>query len=207
MTTDRKTDSGLNWQEAYARLERLAQATGRASTHSAEEAQAVLDTRARELARPTAPERASGTLLEVARFRSSGQEYALETRFVHEVLRGAELTPLPGAPPLLRGLTLLRGEVLPVVELAPLFGRPVSGHGSGVLLIGLGRADLGLAVETVEEVVLLSRDTLLPPPATLAAEAVRLVSGIHREGTLLLEGEALLSDSRLVFDLTDEGKV
>ncbi len=73
------------------------------------------------------PERASGTLLEVARFRSGGQEYALETRFVHEVLRGAELTPCPGAPPVLRGLTLLRGEVLPVVELAPLFGRPASG--------------------------------------------------------------------------------
>ncbi len=62
-------------------------------------------------------------------------------------------------------------------------------------------------MEAVEEVVLLPRETLLPPPATLDAEAARLVSGIHREGTLLLEGEALLSDSRLVFDLTDEGKL
>jgi purine-binding chemotaxis protein CheW len=207
MTTDRKTGQGLNWEEAYARLDRLAKATESANTRTPEEAQALLDARARELARPAVPERASGTLLEVARFRSGGQEYALETRFVHEVLRSVELTPLPGAPPLLRGLTLLRGEVLPVVELGPLFGRPVSGHGSGVLLIGLGRADLGLSVESVEEVTLLSRDTLLPAPATLAAEAVRLVSGIHREGTLLLEGEALLGDSRLVFDLTGEGKV
>lgn len=205
--TDRKTGQGLDWEEAYAWLDRLAKAAESASSRTPEEAQALLDARARELARPMVPERASGTLLEVARFRSGGQEYALETRFVHEVLRSTELTPLPGAPPLLRGLTLLRGEVLPVVELGPLFGRPVSGSGSGVLLIGLGRADLGLSVEAVEEVVLLSRDTLLPPPATIAAEAARLVSGIHREGTLLLEGEALLSDSRLVFDLTDEGKV
>ena len=204
--TDRKTGQGLDWEEAYAWLDRLAKATESASSHTPEEAQALLDARARELARPVVPEE-PGHRREVARFRSGGQEYALETRFVHEVLRSAELTPLPGAPPLLRGLTLLRGEVLPVAELGPLFGRPVSGTGSGVLLIGLGRADLGLSVEEVEEVVLLSRDTLLPPPATLAAEATRLVSGIHREGTLLLEGEALLSDSRLVFDLTDEGKV
>jgi purine-binding chemotaxis protein CheW len=203
---ERKTGPGRNWEEAYARLSQLATATGSATTRTPEEAQALLDARARELARPVVPERASGSLLEVARFRSGGQEYALETRFVHEVLRTVELTPLPGAPPLLRGLTLLRGEVFPVVELAPLFGRPPSGHGSGVLLVGLGRPDLGLAVEAVEEVVLLPRDTLLPPPATLPAEAVRLVSGIHREGTLLLEGEALLGDSRLVFDLTDEGK-
>jgi purine-binding chemotaxis protein CheW len=203
---DRKTGPELNWAEAYARLSQLATATENASTRTLEEAQAVLDARARELSRPTLPERPSGALLEVARFRSGDQEYALETRFVHEVLRTAELTPLPGAPPLLRGLLLLRGEVLPVVELAPLFGRPASGRGSGVLLVGLGRPDLGLSVEAVEEVALLPRDSLLPPPATLAAEAVRLVSGIHREGTLLLEGEALLGDSRLIFDLTDEGK-
>lgn len=203
---ERKTGPGLDWEEAYARLSRLAKVTESATARTPEQAQAVLDARARELARPVVPERASGSLLEVARFRSGGQEYALETRFVHEVLRNAELTPLPGAPPLLRGLTLLRGEVLPVVELAPLFGRPPSGRGAGVLLIGLNRPELGLSVEAVEEVVLLPRDTLLPPPATLSAEAVRLVSGIHREGTLLLEGEALLGDSRLVFDLTDEGK-
>jgi purine-binding chemotaxis protein CheW len=204
--TERKTGEGLDWEAAYAQLDRLAKATESANTRSPEEAQTLLDARARELARPLVPEKPSGALLEVARFRSGDQEYALETRFVHEVLRTAELTPLPGAPPLLRGLTLLRGEVLPVVELAPLFGRPASGRGSGVLLVGLARPDLGLAVESVEEVVLLPRDTLLPPPATLAAEAVKLVSGIHREGTLLLEGEALLGDSRLIFDLTDEGK-
>jgi len=203
---ERKTGQGLDWEEAYARLARLATATESASVMKPEEAQALLEARARELARPSVPARPSGSLLEVARFRSGGQEYALETRFIHEVLRTAELTPLPGAPPLLRGLTLLRGEVLPVVELAPLFGRPASGQGSGVLLVGLARPELGLSVEAVEEVVLLPRDTLLPPPATLAAEAVKLVSGIHREGTLLLEGEALLGDSRLVFELSDEGK-
>jgi len=204
--TIRKTGQGLDWEAAHARLDQLGRATESATTRTPEEAQALLDARARELARPSVAEKPSGSLLEVARFRCGGQEYALETRFVHEVLRTVELTPLPGAPALLRGLILLRGEVLPVVELAPLFGRPASGRGSGVLLVGLGRPDLGLAVEEVEEVALLPRDTLLPPPATLAAEAVKLVSGIHREGTLLLEGEALLGDSRLIFDLTDEGK-
>ncbi|NPC86527.1 chemotaxis protein CheW, partial [Pyxidicoccus fallax] len=34
-----------------------------------------------------------------------------------------------------------------------------------------------------------------------------LVSAAEPDGTLLLEGEALLGDSRLVFDLSDEGTV
>jgi purine-binding chemotaxis protein CheW len=201
---EHKTAEVLNWAQAYARLEQLAR-SAEASTSTPEEARAVLDTRARELARPLSPEREAGTLLEVARFRSGGQSYALETRFVHEVLRGMELTPLPGAPALLRGLTLLRGEVLPLVELGPLFGRPATRAGDVILVVGAARPELGLCVDEVEEVTSLPRDTLLAPPAALEASSGGLVSGIHRDGLILLEAEALLRDSRLLFDILDEG--
>ena len=56
----------------------------------------------------------------------------------------------------------------------------------------------------MEEVAPLARGSLLPPPSTLAQEALALVSGIDREGLILLEGGALLGDSRLLFDLADE---
>lgn len=202
---EQKTGGGLDWAEAYARLARLAKAGESTSALSPGEARAVLEARARELARTAAPEKPVGALLEAVRFHAGGQAYALETHFIHEVLRAPELTPLPGAPALLRGLTLLRGEVIPVVELAPLFGRAPSGAGTGVLLVGAARPELGLCVETVEEVVLLSAEALLPPPATLPPEAVPLVAGVHREGAVLLEGAALLADSRLYFELSDEG--
>lgn len=200
---EQQKGSGLNWEEAYARLAAAAESTG---TLSPEQARAMLEARARELARPPALERSAGAQLEVARFHAGGQTYALETRFIHEVLRAPELTPLPGAPVLLCGLILLRAEVIPVVELPPLFGRPASGPGAVVLLVGAARPELGLCVEAVEEVTFLQREALLPPPPTLPVEAMDLVSGIHREGTVLLEGAALLSDSRLIFDLAEGGK-
>ncbi|SEL38118.1 CheW protein [Stigmatella aurantiaca] len=200
---ERKT-GGLDWAEARARLERMMETAAQAETLSPAKAREVLDARAQELARPPPAERTASHLVEVARFRLGGQMYALSTRFLHEVLRTPELTPLPGAPPLLRGLTLLRGEVLPVVELTPLFGRPVSGLGSAVLVVGLGRAELGLCAEAVEEVTQVPRDALLPAPTALA-EVGDWVSSIHRDGTIFLEGEALLGDSRLVFDISDEG--
>ncbi|MDY7232389.1 chemotaxis protein CheW [Hyalangium rubrum] len=202
---ENKTGGGLDWAQAHARLERLARTAETAHASTPEEERAVLDARARELARPPSAEKAAGSVLEVARFRSGGQLYALATRFVHEVLRDVELTPLPGAPPLLRGLTLLRGEVLPLVELAPLFGRPPTRTGDVVLVVGTTRPELGLCVDEVEEVTLLDREELLPPPTTLDLASSELMSGIHREGLILLEGEALLSDSRLIFDIADEG--
>ena len=197
--------SGIDWDAARARLARLAQAAEAKDALTPEEAASVLDARARALARPSAAEVAPGTLREVVRFRSGGQPYALESRFVLEVVRAPEVVALPGAPPVLRGLTLLHGEVLPVVELAPLFGRPPTDATGPVMMVGNGRPELGLRTEEVQEVSLLHSGELLPPPPALASESGDLVSAADREGTLVLEGSALLGDSRLVFDLSDEG--
>src|SRR5690242_1906312 len=155
---------------------------------------ALLDERARALARPLQRNTQAGPLLELVHFRSGEHDYALETRFVLEMLHAPEqLVPLPGAPELLRGLTLLHGEVLAMVELAPLFGRaaPITPQGP-VLVVGTGRPELGLRVDVVEEVLVLARDTLLAPPPALGARERTLVSGVSRDGIIVLEGEALL---------------
>ncbi|MFP2964301.1 chemotaxis protein CheW [Myxococcus sp. 1LA] len=174
---------------------------------SPEEATALLEARARSLAREPRPDVAPGTLREVVRFKAGGQRYALESRFVLEVARAPEMVTLPGAPPALRGLTLMHGEVLPVVELAPLFGRAPSETPGPLLVVGTTRAELGLRTEEVEEVTVLAGNELLAPPATLDGVAGHLVSAADRNGALVLEGEALLGDSRLMFDLSDEGTV
>ncbi|EPX55026.1 putative chemotaxis protein CheW [Cystobacter fuscus DSM 2262] len=196
---------GLDWGAAYRRLARLATATEASLVSDPEQEQAVLDERARQLSRTATPTAAPGHLLELILFHVDEQDYALETRFVREVLRSSEQRVLlPGAPPQLRGVTLLHGEVLAVVELAPLFGRPAPTQHGPVLVLGPSRAELGLRVDHVREVLSLTRDSFLPPPAALSGQDRTLVSGITREGIIVLEGEALLGDGRLFFDLSEE---
>ena len=197
--------SGLDWDAAYRRLNRLASATEATATADPAREAALLDERARALARPLERHTQAGPLLELVHFRSGEQDYALETRFVLEVLRSPEqLVPLPGALEVLRGLTLLHGEVLAVVELAPLFGRTAPATHGPVLVVGQGRPELGLHADGVEEVRLLARDTLLPPPPALGAQERTLMAGISRDGIIVLEGEALLGDGRLFFDFSEE---
>ncbi|MFB1483139.1 chemotaxis protein CheW [Corallococcus sp. RDP092CA] len=200
-----KREGNIDWDKARARLEALERDTEARDTFSDEAAREALDARARALARPAEVPVLPGSQREMVRFKAAGQAYALESRFILEVMRAPELTPLPGAPPLLRGLTLLRGEVLPVVELAPLFGRPASQGTGPVLVVGAARAELGLRTDEVEEVTVLAGAELLPAPPSLEEEAGALVSGVGPDGTLVLEGEALLADDRLVFELSEEG--
>ncbi|CAM4449722.1 chemotaxis protein CheW [Corallococcus exiguus] len=201
-----KREGNIDWDKARARMAALERATEECDTPTDEAALAALDARALALARPAEIPVLPGSQREMVRFRAAGQLYALESRFILEVMRAPELTLLPGAPPLLRGLTLLRGEVLPVVELAPLFGRPAAQGTGPVLVVGsTARAELGLRTDEVMEVAVLTVTEMLPAPPSLEEEAGALVSGVSPDGTLVLEGEALLADERLVFELSEEG--
>ena len=204
--TERDTKGrGLDWVAAYERLERLADAATTDAQQSPEREREVMDERARRLAVATRADSAPAHLLELVHFHVGGQDYALEARFVREVLRSSEQhVTLPGAPPQLRGVVLLHGEVLAVVELAPLFGRPAPSAQGPILVVGLGRAELGLRADRVEEVLSVSREALLAPPGALGPQERSLVAGLTSEGIIVLEGEALLRDGRLFFDLSEE---
>lgn len=56
------------------------------------------------------------------RVRSGEQELALDVRNVLEVAEYRGVTPVPGAPSHLLGMTNLRGQLLAVVDLARLLG-------------------------------------------------------------------------------------
>lgn len=51
-------------------------------------------------------------------FQIGGRDFAVPMTAVREVLHRARISPVPLAPEGLRGMTLCRGEVLPVFELA-----------------------------------------------------------------------------------------
>ncbi len=80
------------------------------------------------------------------RVRAGGRSFAVQVRRVLGVLRLPPGNPLPGAPRWLGGLWAWRGEALPGVRLAELFG----GESSPQWLVILeAEAPIGLLVEEV----------------------------------------------------------
>ncbi len=55
-------------------------------------------------------------------FRLSGKEYFLAIEYMLEIADLTEITLVPLAPPHLRGLVNIRGEAIPVIDLARLHG-------------------------------------------------------------------------------------
>ena len=93
------------------------------------------------------------------RIRVAEEAYALPVTNVREICDVGELTPVPGARPEVLGVRNLRGQVLPVVDLAGLLGVARAGSAARLLVAEAGGLSAGLAIDEVSGV-----DDLADPP-------------------------------------------
>lgn len=168
---------------------------------AANEALRVLEERARRLAAPPASAQMHD-LVELTRFVVNGDRYALENRFVRAIVPLGSVTPLPGCPEWVTGLTSIRGEVVLVVDLHRFFEVSGSGQGMGSHLVVCGedQTEFAIVVESVEGVASLPAAEIQTVPATLPRSMPEFVRGIVEGTTTVLAGAELLADGRIHID-------
>lgn len=198
----------IDWQSVRERLGKATAATESALRVSPERAREIMDARARTLARVQQAEPDAGEVLEVATFSLADEQYAIETRFVCEVIRLTDCTRVPGTPDFLLGVTNLRGEILSVIDLRKFFGLPTRelSDQSRVVVLGGERPEFGVLAESVHEVATLRRDELLEPPGSVTGLGREYLHGVTREALIVLDGAVLLQDARLFIDQGDEAE-
>jgi purine-binding chemotaxis protein CheW len=111
------------------------------------------------------------------RVRVAGEDYALPIADVLEVAELGEVTPLPGAGAAVLGVRNLRGQVLPVVDLATALGLEASTP-DRVVIADCGGHRAGLAVDSVTAVERL-------PEATEQTDSPHLAGAALADGTLV----------------------
>jgi len=136
----------------------------------------------------------SEELLDLIVFRLGEECYALPVEAVRGVIGKSEITPLPGTPRHLLGLTNMRGEILSVIDFKPLLGiGAAQGLPPYLVVARLGEHSVALAADSCPELLELPA-SCLQPMATRAAGSPHLRGQLHHEGGLvfLLELGSLL---------------
>ena len=127
--------------------------------------------------------------------RSRSRLCALPVEHVIETLRPLPAEPLSGAPTFVRGVAVIRGEVVPVVDLGALLGSAESADPSRFVTLRIGNRRVALAVERVLGVRHLEpRLAREVPPLLGEVEAERLaaVATLDNELLLILRAARLL---------------
>ena len=93
------------------------------------------------------------------RVRIGDEEYALPVRHVPEVAEIGDVTPVPGTPGQVLGIRNLRGEVLPVFDMAAALSAAGGSDPQRIVLADVDGRRCALAVDAVVEVAELEDPT------------------------------------------------
>ena len=130
-------------------------------------------------------------------FTLGDEEYGIDILRVQEIKGYSAVTPIPGAPPWIKGVMNLRGTVVPVVDLRVKFGLclPSYDRFTVVIMVVVGARVVGLVVDGVSDVLDITDGETAPPPEMGAAVDTSFLTGIARSADRLI---SLLAIERVV---------
>jgi purine-binding chemotaxis protein CheW len=155
------------------------------------------DSVAREAAAPEASASVPAGELHLVTFALGREEYGIPVTQVREVIRVGDITRVPQAPPHVRGVTNLRGRILPVVELRSRLGLDgaATTPRSRIVVVEVRDRVLGLLVDAVLQVVKMPLETVVPTPEEVRTADSEYIGGVARWNNrlvILLELEQAL---------------
>jgi purine-binding chemotaxis protein CheW len=140
-------------------------------------------------------------------FLTAGEEYAISIVKVSEIVEYEAVTVVPNTPIWIRGVTNLRGKVVPVVDLAVKFGLPASGISkfSCIIITEImfqgEMMTMGVLADSVSQVMDLSADEIeaTPPFGTrVKTEYLLGMGALGKKFCLILDIDRVLSADELL---------
>ena len=147
-------------------------------------------------------------------FLLSGQLFGIDILVIREINRQLEITPVPHAFDYIRGLLNLRGQIVTILDLNCRLGLEqaiVSDKSHNIILkteqelqnLDLNREymdltstdKVGLLVDDIREVVIVSEDSIEPPPANIGKIDGQFLTGVIKQNNALI---AVLSVEKLL---------
>lgn len=139
-------------------------------------------------------------------FTLAGEQFAVGTLSVKEIIEYGQLTGVPMMPPSIRGVINLRGSVVPVIDLGARFGgrQTEAGRRTCIVILEVDHADeqqvIGVLVDAVNEVLEIAPADIEPPPAFGAHIRTDFIQGMGKVGgrfVILLDIGRVLSVDEL----------
>lgn len=125
-------------------------------------------------------ENANDPEIQLVTFRLKDETYGINVMQVQEVLRVAEIAPVPGAPHYVLGIINLRGNVVTVIDTRTRFGLPRAevDELSRIIVIESEAQVVGILVDSVAEVVDLHASDIDSAPNLGNEESSRYIQGV-----------------------------
>ncbi len=126
---------------------------------------------------------------DISTFYLDGVLFGIDVLHVQEILEAQEMTPVPLAAQVVRGLINLRGEIVMAVDLRDSLNLPLrdASDESMNVIVSDGEDLASFLVDETSDVLTVDTTQFELPPPTLSNEAVELIEGVYKlRDTLLI---------------------
>jgi len=132
-------------------------------------------------------------------FRLGDEDYAVEIRYVTEIVGMQRITEVPDMPHFVKGVVNLRGQVIPVIDMRLRFNMVERSYDERtcIIVINIRGRQVGLVVDTVNEVRTIEDTNVSPTPKVSSGNTIEYISGLGKVGD---EVKILLDTNRLLFE-------
>jgi purine-binding chemotaxis protein CheW len=121
---------------------------------------------------------AGSSTMRAAIISLGGELFTIDLKSVQEVFIVDSITPVPGMPSGLVGVTNLRGTVIPLLDLRPMFALNSDVTLRYAVVVKHENWQVGVLVDTVPEIRTIAKDQFLPAPASTGEGAFPFVSTV-----------------------------
>lgn len=125
-------------------------------------------------------------------FELGTENFGIDIASVEGIVKVQEITKIPKAPSYLEGITNLRGDVLPVIDMQKRFGMSIQEHTkeTRIMVANVENVKIGMIVSAVSEVLTIDDSVIeLPPPmvSNINSEFIIGVAKIDKRLVILLD--------------------
>jgi len=173
------------------------------SVRDQQDIERVLRERALQLALPE-EEITRPPVIEVIRFNLMYDEYAVEMKYIREVIQTSEITPVPGTPDFIAGICSVRGEIISLVDLRALLSIPEKGLTdlNRVIVLTDGNLTFGILADQITGIGTLTTEEIVRTDENQQKEWQNIICGT-KDSLKVLNAQALLTDPRMIIDDTE----
>lgn len=139
--------------------------------------------------------------MELVIFRINGQPYGMRIDYLEGIEAVENVTPVANAPANIIGIANIRGEVVPVLDLAARFGMNCSAERPQYLLIRINGEPICFRVDSVDGMREYSQDELMIVPKIVIGAKTKYISNAVKTdtnelGLVILPEKVISSDEQ-----------
>ncbi len=135
-------------------------------------------------------------------FTLGDEEYGIDILKVQEIRGYDQVTRIANTPAFIKGVTNLRGVIVPIIDLRVKFAQPDVQYNDNtvVIVLNLEHRVVGIVVDGVSDVLSLTADQIRPSPefaVTMSTEYLTGLGALGERMLILVDIEKLLSSDEM----------